>query len=246
MNMLKNLLSVCLLAFLLQTIARIDEAATEPSEQTASSTGTNGSFLSCGPLSLYLLCRLEGMSVNLPTINGCVPKGGSAGHSMTEIREAASACGLGLSGARLRLRDWPIDRPALVFTKRGEHGHFLVIQPVGHSGKLVQVIDPNREPVVMDATELFASPEWTGIVLIPTDRRRIAHLSKIIGVGSASVLVLGGVLYVAGSDASPSPPFVCQRTNLSREWPTLGDRSPLLPRQLPILVRILPGKASSR
>lgn len=86
---------------------------------------------------------------------------------MAELREAARACGLTLVGVRLPRSGHAPDRPALVFLEGEDHGHFLVVRPVGHSGKLIQVIDSIGDPVVMDAADLYASNQWTGLALVP-------------------------------------------------------------------------------
>ena len=45
--------------------------------------------------------------------------------------------------------------------------YFLVIRPIGHTGKLVQVIDSDQPTRVMDKADLIASDQWTGLVLVP-------------------------------------------------------------------------------
>jgi hypothetical protein len=54
----------------------------------------------------------------------------------------------------------------LVILQKGERGHFVVIRPVGHSRKLIQVIDAASDPIIMDASDPYSSPEWTGLALI--------------------------------------------------------------------------------
>jgi hypothetical protein len=76
-----------------------------------------------------------------------------------------------------------------VFLARGRHGHYVVLRPVGHTGKLVQVLDPNEEPVVLDAARLYASPEWTGLALVPA---RPNWTARVVGtIGAAALAVLG-------------------------------------------------------
>ncbi len=87
---------------------------------------------------------------------------------MADLRDAARAHGLVLTGVTLRRDGAAPDRPALVFMKREGHGHFLIIRPVGHSGRLVQIIDTIGDPSITDAAELYATPQWTGIALVPT------------------------------------------------------------------------------
>jgi hypothetical protein len=55
----------------------------------------------------------------------------------------------------------------LTYFQRDNHGHFAVVRPVGHSGNLVQVIDPFEEPRVLDEKTLREADGWTGFVLVP-------------------------------------------------------------------------------
>ena len=99
-----------------------------------------------------------------------------------------------LIGIRLEKSVDAIDRPMLVFLKRGSHGHFVVIRPIGHTGKLVQVIDSARGTEVVDKSDLINSPDWTGLALIPvrTDwQYNLAlGLALVIGLLVAFRLVL--------------------------------------------------------
>ncbi len=121
----------------------------------------------CGTIALHTLLALEGRSIRIETLRTRLPAPGPQGRSMAELRDAARACGLSLMGVKLARTDRAPDRPALVFLNRDEHGHFLVVRPVGHSGKLIQIIDSTGDPMVMDATDLYASPRWTGLALLP-------------------------------------------------------------------------------
>jgi hypothetical protein len=129
--------------------------------------GTADDRVDCGTISLGALLILEGHpiepSILLDELGHSLPDG----PSMAALRKAASAGGLTLRGVILNREDRAIDRPMIVFLKRSEHGHFQVIRPVGHTGKLAQVIDANLPPFVIDKRALFESPEWTGIALIP-------------------------------------------------------------------------------
>jgi ABC-type bacteriocin/lantibiotic exporter with double-glycine peptidase domain len=121
----------------------------------------------CGTLALYNLLRLEGHPTDLATLESRLSSPSPRGHSMQQLRDAARSFGLDLIGVRLSKRHGSLDRPALVFLKEGHHGHFLVIRPIGQTGKLIQMLDSNRMPDVVDAADLFASPRWTGLALIP-------------------------------------------------------------------------------
>lgn len=121
----------------------------------------------CGVDSLYILSRLEGRRASLATIQAMLGRSGPQGHSLVSLREGAFLLGLSLRGARIGLEDWPLDRPALVHFKGQPRGHFAVIRPVGHTGKLVQVIDGADHVEVEDFDHLVKLPTWDGLALVP-------------------------------------------------------------------------------
>jgi len=121
----------------------------------------------CGTLALYNLLYLEGRRTDLRRLESVLPSPEPRGYSMKELQSAARACGLNLGGAALGRDDRAIDRPMIVFVRQEGHGHFIVIRPVGHTGRLVQVIDRNRAPDVLDKSDLYSSDGWTGLALIP-------------------------------------------------------------------------------
>jgi hypothetical protein len=150
--------------------------------------------IDCGPSALYNLSRLVGQPLGLDEIRSHLPMSRSGNFSMEELSRSALACGLRLRGVLLaKGEERAIDRPMLVFLNRGEHGHFLVVRPVGTSGKLVQVVDSANPPTVMDKSTLLAAKSWTGLALIRDDSRpwvgpaRIAG-GAILAVGLALIL----------------------------------------------------------
>ena len=118
----------------------------------------------CGTLALYHLLRIEGRPVELAAISLRLPAMPPAGYSMLELRDAAKACGLRLSGVRLKDPVRELNGPMIAFLKRG---HYVVVRPVGHTGKLIQVLNGVEPTRVMDKERLFTSSEWTGLVLAP-------------------------------------------------------------------------------
>lgn len=144
----------------------------------------------CGSCALYTLLRLEDRPTSLSTIASRLGPPKPGGYSMKELRDAARACGLPLTGVILQKEERAIDRPMIVFLKRGPHGHFLVIRPLGVTGKLVQVIDSVRPPGVEDKADLTASPEWTGIALISEGSNGPKWLVAVC-VASLSAIVVG-------------------------------------------------------
>ena len=145
----------------------------------------------CGVKALYFLLDLEGRRSSLPEVAG-PGAGDPAGRTPAELRELARRRGLDLEGVRLRGGSGSLDRPAIAFIRVDGHGHYIVLRPVGPSGRMIQVLDPNREPYLLDATELDAEPGWTGIALIP--RRRDWNFGL---VRSSLVVVCGICLLLA-------------------------------------------------
>jgi hypothetical protein len=180
------------ISMVLFVVAPLDVEAGDSGEPKVSDiveSAREGEPISCGALSLYVLCRLEGCRAPLATIMARLPAESRAGHSLAQIRDAAAACGLGLRGVRIRRSDWPLDRPALIHLDRHTSGHYVVIRPVGHSGRLVQVIDAPNRVETLDFDHLISSPDWTGLALIPRRPNWAGGVGIVLAI-AASVLVL--------------------------------------------------------
>ncbi len=168
---------VCLSAIAMVSPCRVLGQSAHPEEPEKDT-------FDCGTLALYHLFRIEGRPVELAAIGLHLPAMPPAGYSMLELRDAAKACGLRLSGVRLKDPARDLDGPVIAFLKRG---HYVVVRPVGHTGKLVQVFNGIERTRVMDKGSLFSSSEWTGLVLSP--RRSgwrewvIVLLSSLSGLG---------------------------------------------------------------
>lgn len=164
-----RLTAYALMLCLASRVALADEQAGRP----ASGAG-------CGTKALYLLARLEGRSIDLDQLGRALGEPTRHEHSLKELRDVAARYGLRLSGARrLGGRETP-DRPAIVLLNHEPHGHFVVIRPVGHTGKLLQVLDPNDEPEVIDAIVLYGSGAWTGLALMPERPNRPARIAAAL------------------------------------------------------------------
>lgn len=142
----------------------------------------------CGTMALYTLLQLEGQSVELHRIETHLPSPTTEGFSMAELRDAARACGLKLAGICMPRRDPAFDRPMLVHLGVGQHGHFVVVRPVGHTSKMVQMLDGTYPPRLLDAADLYASPGWTGLALVPVRPNWPARMA-----GAAGVAVCAGL-----------------------------------------------------
>ncbi len=142
--------------------------------------------VACGPMALYHLLRIEGRPVSLAEVARRCGRAEEGGHSLAELGDAAKALGLELRGARLDRASWPIDRPAVAHLSRGPGGvgHFVVVRPVGHSGKLVQVIDGEDSVEVLDFDRLAGSRGWSGVALVPLRGRETPFGRAAIAVAA--------------------------------------------------------------
>jgi len=148
----------------------------------------------CATMALHALFALEGRPTAVDSVRRLLPRMDPRGYSMAELRDGARAGGLDLDGVRLARGDRAPDRPAIVFFDRDGHGHYAVVRPVGHSGKLIQIIDAAEgDPIVMDATDLYALRQWTGLALVP--RRPNWPFRLATGGAIVSCLTLVAVLF---------------------------------------------------
>ena len=163
---------------LISVLALISLDATEADED-----GKEADPWNCATISLYNILSLEGHRVSLAQLRGELGPPGEGGHSMRQIRDVAKRHGLVLDARVLPKQAAAIDRPILLFVRKGEEGHFTVVRPVGHTGKLIQSLDRDG-PTVFDADVLLNSPSWTGVALVP---RRL----QLPGVVLLGVVLLG-------------------------------------------------------
>jgi len=143
----------------------------------------------CGAYALYDMLQLEGRPTQLEEIRSILGAPGADGRSFLELREASRRCGLMLDAVVLPRKRSVIAGPILLFVKTQPEGHFVVVRPVGHTGRLVQWLDGDRPPIVLDADLLFASPWWTGLALVP---HRINPIALVAG-SLCAVLAVGFV-----------------------------------------------------
>ncbi len=185
-----------------------ESSSTRPSEPQAPPKP----LYDCGTMALYTLLRIEGFPTGLKHLEAILPQPNPGGHSMRELQEAAAARGLLLEGVLLSKEKRAIDRSMLVFLRQNPHGHFMVVRPVGWTGNLVQILDPNRPPDVVDSSELLASSQWTGLALRPARVNWPSRAGWILGICSVAV-GLGGWLKHRGSSWGRR----CPRTGKGRD-----------------------------
>jgi ABC-type bacteriocin/lantibiotic exporter with double-glycine peptidase domain len=139
-------------------------------QDPSAASPTDAPVYDCGTLALFTWARLHGQTATLSDIEAQLPALPRGGYSLLQLRDAARALGLRANGVALGREPAALDGPALAFLTRGGHGHFIVIRPVGHTGRLVQVIDPTHENRVLDLKTLIASEEWSGAGLVVDER----------------------------------------------------------------------------
>jgi ABC-type bacteriocin/lantibiotic exporter with double-glycine peptidase domain len=128
---------------------------------------TDTSTLDCGTAALYCLLKCDGVDIDFKHLSTVIPGESRINHTMQELADGAEICGVHLKGVQLSARHAirPTS-PSICFMNQDPHGHFIMIRPVGHSGKLVQVLDSTRLPEVMDWTTLQNSRGWSGTLLV--------------------------------------------------------------------------------
>ena len=146
----------------------------------------------CGAVGLCSLLNLEGVPITLEGLEPYLPPRSDRGYSMVQLRDAARSVGIHLVGVRLPKKAPRLDRPALVhLTNQGGHGHYCVIRPVGHTGKLLQILDSDAPPRVVEAPHFFESAAWSGLALVPA---RAGATSRSLIAGVIAMLIAGASL----------------------------------------------------
>lgn len=176
--------------------------------------GSAGARYDCGSLSLFTLLRLEGHPAELRTIEGRLPPSTADGRSMAALIAASRELGLDLMGIRLTGASRP-DRPVIAYLRSEDHGHFVAMRPVGHTGRLIQVFDGLDPPAVLDFSDYRQSPRWTGLVLIRMDAPVEVLLRKSLVAGVTTCLLAG----IAGIAI-----LVHRAMDRRRGWGTRGPR----------------------
>jgi hypothetical protein len=160
--------------------------------ETSSSTEPGFQAPDCGVHSLYLILQLTGHPADLSQIDRALPARRDDGYSMAELQAAARANGLRLQGVKLGPHDFPLDRPVIAYTHRHRPGggHFIVIQPVGVTGTLVQILEPPYPPQVIPYDNLIALHPLPLPVLIP---RSPIDMARSLGTIAGGTILLGAL-----------------------------------------------------
>jgi Peptidase C39 family len=152
----------------LLVLIRGSEADELDQSNFAGPNSSTAQSLDCGTIALYQFARLEGLHPDLSDVRAHLPPRNPTGYSMLELQTAAGRLGMKLRGVRLRKSDRAPTSAAIVFLAQpGNHGHYVVIRPIGHSGKLVQVLDSIGSPILLDVAQMYEARQWTGLALVP-------------------------------------------------------------------------------
>jgi ABC-type bacteriocin/lantibiotic exporter with double-glycine peptidase domain len=146
----------------------------------------------CNTISLYMFYKINCIDIDINMIEGLLPPSTARGRNMEALVNASRTLGLPLEAVRFGPNE-PIQEPSIILVRRSEHGHFVVVRPVGRSGKLLQVLDGYAAPRIVEATRVYQSPQWTGLALVMPRR-----LSRLLFY--TTVIIIFGILmllYVA-------------------------------------------------
>ncbi len=157
------------------------------------------SALDCGTLALYHLLHLEGRPTDLTVIRSHLPAMPPAGYSMKELRDAARACGLQLSGLQPKDPIRELDRPMIAFLRQG---HYIVARPVGHTGKQVQILNGAVDSTIIDKQTLLTGTGWTGLVLAPK-RSSPVEWWAVPSAALAGLVLAIRLIFLSRSSAGP-------------------------------------------
>ena len=120
----------------------------------------------CGVNALYIVAKLYDIPCDLESLSTQFPPGNPEGYSMQDVQTAASKIGIRLEGVKCNKEAFPQNKIAIVRVTHEQSGHFIVVRPIGTTGKMVQVLDPLAEPYVIDVERLTNSEGWTGHLLV--------------------------------------------------------------------------------
>lgn len=170
--------------------------------RAANQAGHESLMPDCGSMALYNLLNLTGHQTSIEEVLAALPQAGGDGRSLLELKQTASRLGLEIEGRLIEDRRIAPTAPWIAFIDKQEHGHFLVVRPIGHTGRLIQILDGLAPPAVLDAADFFSGPEWTGMVLIPKSRGWSGWMIFASVSAAAGMLVVSRFIRLFPSRAS--------------------------------------------
>jgi hypothetical protein len=143
----------------------------------------------CGPLSLYVLMRLEDRGVSVQEVEKVLPFDPERGCSLADIARAADALDFPTELRFVNPRDLPNVPFPFILHAAGSletgTGHFLVVVGYSPEERLYQVIDTSYE-TFRSQTEESVCRDFSGYVLLPKSR-----FGGLIGSPAAGLILVG-------------------------------------------------------
>lgn len=170
-----------------RTIATLIAAALFP--VAASASDTEG-HIPCGVSTLFMMARLQGLPVTLEEVELSLGPGSAGGHTLAELILAGGSFGLKLQAVKFDPDGFQPNAPLIAHLTRNDMGHYVILQPVGHSGHLIQVLDPPDLVEVLDSDDFARTSGWRGVALAPAKNHAASSLLLTFLIASAIVVML--------------------------------------------------------
>lgn len=148
--------------------------------------------MKCGPNSLYVLLRLNGVQVSFDDVSRLLPIG-AAGTNLRQMRDAAEKLGLDCEVRRLSTSELEALSVAVVAHCRSaqigsQTGHFVVVLP--GTGQVIEEID-GQSGRRRSVSRHYFKTVWTGYALVPNPTKN-ELLQFVVTLFFAAIL--GGCL----------------------------------------------------
>lgn len=131
---------------------------------------------------MYIFLKISKYEYSLDTVKNSLPANSPDGYSMQDLCVTGNKLGLDLAGVKITDDAFVFEEPSIVLLKGGKNGYYVVVRPIGRSGKLIQIIDPAGSIEVVEWRALRKSSYWTGLALMP--RRAIRFQTRVIMIAS--------------------------------------------------------------
>jgi hypothetical protein len=154
-----------------------------------------GSEIDCGVRALYSLFQLEQHPISLERLLASLPKRDPKGYSISELSKCANSNGMNVKAIQLDKNHSRLNRPIIVLYLIRDQGHYLLINPIGISGKLVQTIEYPYPPKIISYQNLFNNLAFTGRAIVPVywyETKLFVTLARI----SSFIFLLSGIYII--------------------------------------------------
>ncbi len=170
-----------LLAFAISNCSTYPDSASPDDDSQAAE-------LDCGTMTLSVLLNLSGRRASFDEVSNSLSSASDHGHSLLDLQEVATRFGLHTTGYQWQDHRSRPNKPCISLVRNFDgSGHFILLNPVGRSGTLVQIVDPPLHPRIVDFADLAEYYDWTGEILMPSPGVNpwIVCLSLLAGVVGA-------------------------------------------------------------